>query len=261
MPRVLVRRLLAIEWDTLAGIAAAFIAIVCSFFGLVSETTVRAILLLLCALVLLRELRNDSRSAVHAEHLDIIRQDLRDVREKVGTTDIVVITPLALRHEFRDFARHLRGHVTWHNACCRMFHRREMFESTLGLLLGNPEITTIEMLCDERERDAWDSDVATKVGRHGGAAKLTQPLFGRISSSVSFIIGEHREYERPQALMAIMDEPFASRGEGVSVPRYLFRIQNHSDILTALADVARSKAVGCVGHEEPPVHRDRPPAH
>jgi len=62
---------------------------------------------------------------------------------------------------------------------------------------------------------------------------------------VSFRIGDHRESRRPQALVAVMDEPFASRGDPLSAPRYLFRVQNHSDILTAMATVAHRVASGC----------------
>lgn len=244
MRRIRLRRLIAVEWDTLAGIAAAFVAMVLSIFGIVSDVTVRAILLLLAALILLHELRTDSRGAVHAEHLDCMRQDLRDLREKIGTTDLVVITPLALRREFCDFAAHLCGRVTWYNACCRMFHRREVFDGTLGQLLDNPEITALVLLCDEREREAWFGDVAARVQRHAGAEKLQTPLWADIPTTVSFLMGEHREYKRPQALMAIMEEPFASHGNGLSVPRYLFRIQNHSDILMAMAEVARHTAGG-----------------
>lgn len=243
--RVSLRRLLAVEWDTLAGIAAAFVALVLSLFGLVSDVTVRAILLLLAALILLRELRNDSRSAIHAEHLDCMRQDIRDLREKIGTTDLVVITPLALRSAFQDFVTHLGGRVTWYNACCRMFHRHEVFESTLGQLLGNPDVVAVEMLCDASERHAWDTDLAIKVRKCAGATKLREPIWGALPTAVSFLIGEHRESKRPQALMAIMEEPFASHGNGRSVPRYLFRVQNHSDILTAMAAVAHSTASGC----------------
>jgi hypothetical protein len=239
------RRLITVEWDTLAGVVAALLAMLLSFFGLVSEVTMQAILLLLAGMILLRELRNDSRAATHAEHLDCLRQDVRDIREKVGTTDLIVITSAALRHEFQDFARHLTGRVTWYNACCRMFHRQEVFEGTLGRLITNPGITAIEMLCDECERHAWETDVVLQVQRHGGAGKVREPVWAHMPPTISFLVGEHVEYGRPQALMAIMEEPFASQGSGLSVPRYLFRIQNHSDILTDMAELARSTSSGC----------------
>jgi len=245
MRRAGLRRLIAIEWDTLAGIIAAFVAMLLSLFGLVSELTVRGILLLLAALILLRELRNDTRAATHAEHLDCMRQDIRDIREKIGTTDLVVITPLALRSAFQDFADHLSGHVTWYNACCRMFHRREVFEATLRRVIANPDVVSIELLCDERERHAWETDVLLQVQRCADAWKVRQPVWCSLSTSVSFRIGDHRESRRPQALVAVMDEPFASRGDPLSAPRYLFRVQNHSDILTAMATVAHRVASGC----------------
>ena len=45
------RRLLRIDWDVVAGIIAAVVAMLLSYMGLVSETVGRGIILLLCALL------------------------------------------------------------------------------------------------------------------------------------------------------------------------------------------------------------------
>lgn len=113
-----IRKLLSIEWDTLSGVVAALAAMVLSFFDLASPMTVRAILLLIVALILLRELRRDSREAQYAEHLDIMRQDVHALLDKAGGACMTLIPPAALLHEFQDFATHLHGTVTWYNACC-----------------------------------------------------------------------------------------------------------------------------------------------
>lgn len=235
-----VRKLLAIEWDTLSGIAAAMVAMVLSFFDLVSPTAARAILLLIVALILLREMRRDSRETQYAEHLDIMRQDVRAVLAKAGGADITLIPPAALLHEFQDFAAHLHGAVTWYNACCGMFRRPEAFRSTLGQLIDNPDIEAIHMLCDHRERSVWESDVSEQVRQQGMAKKVRVPLWGELSSSVSFLIGARRGDDHLQALVAVMEEPLASRGRFLRVPRYLFRIQNSSPLLAEMKEMIRT---------------------
>ena len=54
------RHLLRIDWDVIAGIIAALVAMLLSFMGLVSETDGRGIILLLCALLLIRDLRGEA---------------------------------------------------------------------------------------------------------------------------------------------------------------------------------------------------------
>lgn len=242
MRRLRVQRLLTLEWDIISGVVAAAAATILSYFSVVDAAMVRAIMLLLCALILVRELRNDYRLDVNRELLDIIRHEVQGIRETVGDTDIVVIAPLAMRQEFRDFATHMTGDVTWYNVCPRMFRRPEIFSATLAHLIDNPEVTAVHVLGDLRERQAWDRDVAPKLRAKDVESKVRSPMWGALSPAVSFIVGERQGIKRAQALLAIMDEPFASQGKGPSVPRYLFRVQNHSDILTAMAELARATA-------------------
>lgn len=235
-----IRKLLCVEWDTLAGVAAAALAMVLSFFDLVSPTTVRAILLLIVALILLRELRRDSRETRYAEHLDVMRQDMRSLLDKNGGAGIFLISPAALLHEFQDFAAHLHGEVTWYNACCGMFCRAEAFQATLGQLMVNPEIDAIHLLCDHREQPLWENDVAAHVRQHALAEKVRVPLWGDLSASLSFLVGSRRGDNRPQALIAIIEEPFASRGRFLRVPRYLLKVHDGSSLLADIKEVIRT---------------------
>lgn len=234
------RKLLSIEWDTLSGVAAAATAMVLSFFDLVSPTTVRAILLLIVALILLRELRRDASESEYAGHLDVLRQDVRTLVKNTGGTGVTVVEPTALVHEFRDFAAHLHGTVTWYNACCGMFCRSEAFDTTLGRLIDNPEIDAVQMLCDRREQPAWEKNVAAHVRQLNAATKVREPLWGDLPTSLSFLIGARRGDDEQQALIAIMEDPFASRGRFLRVPRYLLRVQNGTAILVEMNELVRT---------------------
>lgn len=242
MKTVHLRRLLAVEWDIVSGILAAVTAMILSYFSVVDATMVRAILLLLCALILVREFRNDYRLDINRELLDVIHHELRDIRETIGETDVVVIGALAMRHEVRDFASHVRGDVTWYNVCPRMFRREDVFTATLAQLIANPEVTSIHVFCNPCERDAWESIVAPRLRAMDREGKVGSPTFQPLSPAVSFVMGEREGMKHPHALVAILAEPFARQGTAPIMPRYLFRVQNHRDIISDMAELARASA-------------------
>ena len=70
------QRLLRIDWDVIAGIIAAILAMLLSFMGVVSENVVRGIVLLLVALLLIRDLRAEARIQRLFDHLDLVRRHL-----------------------------------------------------------------------------------------------------------------------------------------------------------------------------------------
>ena len=235
-----VRRILVFEWDVVAGAIAAVVAIFLSHFGVVSQVSVSGIVLLLSALLLIHMMRVEAHVHVVAENLGGVRQHVLDIEGKVGGTDVVVIPPLRIRQEFREFASRVQGELVWYNACCRMFRRQAVFDVTLRQLIDNPDVTAIRMVCAPREQAAWEADVVVKLRRCGGDAKVPVPVWGPLPPATSFLIGELRAERMPQALLVIMEEPFAAMSNGLGVPRYMFRVQNHSQLLPRMDEAARA---------------------
>ena len=232
------RRLLRIDWDVIAGIIAALVAMMLSFMGLVSETVGVGIILLLCALLLTRDLRGEAREHRMFDKLDVIKRHVSTMTASQHT-DVRLVGPKRLRHEFTEFAATVVGEIRWFNACCRMFRRPEVFDATLRVFLDNPNVTSVYLLCRPDERHAWEVDVLPKLRRCVNASKLHAPLWGAIRGSVSFVIGDIDGDGRNEALLAIMDEPFAAANQGPSVPRFTFHVYSQSELMMSLEELMR----------------------
>ena len=123
----------------IAGIIAALVAMLLSFMGLVSEPVGLGIILLLCALLLTRDLRGEAREIRMFDKLDLIKRHVVDVSVALKPAEIQLIGPKKMRQSYASFVTALYGEVRWFNACCRMFHRQEIFDLTLRPLLRPAE--------------------------------------------------------------------------------------------------------------------------
>jgi hypothetical protein len=233
------RRLLRIEWDVIAGIIAALLAMLLSFMGLVSERVGLGIVLLLCALLLTRDLRAEAREIRMFDKLDLIKRHVVDVSVALKQPEIQLIGPKKMRHAYSTFVAALYGEVCWFNACCRMFRRQEIFDLALRPLLDNPNVTSIRLLCRPEERAAWHADVLPKLRQCENQAKLPEPSWAAIQGGVSFLIGDIDGDGRNEALVSILDEPFAVSSHGTNAPRYLIRVFSTCDLMPHIEEVAR----------------------
>ena len=233
------RRLLRIDWDVVAGIIAALTAMLLSFMGLVSETVGLGIILLLCALLLTRDLRGEAREHRMFDKLDLIKRHVVGMAEAVKPSDMQLIGPKKMRLDYATFATGLHGEVRWFNACCRMFRRQEVFESSLRPLLDNPNVASIQLLCRPEEKPGWHADVLPKLQRCENGGKMPEPLWTTIRGNVSFLIGDVDGDGRNEALVSILDEPFAAHNMGPTVPRYLIRVFSTCDLMAHLEEVVR----------------------
>lgn len=239
MSRMVIRKVLHVDWDVIAGVIAAIVAMFMSFLGLASQPVVLGIILLLCALLLLRDLRGEARMYRLERALDLIRRHGFEVARAVSPPEVVLYGPKQMRQAFREFATEARGEVVWHNACCRMFHRLDIFENTLRLLIRNPNVRAVQIICDERERSPWVNELAPKLVHCDPDGKFRDPVFGRIGNEISFLMAEVDEDERVEALMSVLEQPFAAHNQEPSVPRYLLRVQHHSPLIGEMLEIAR----------------------
>ena len=169
------RSLLRIDWDVIAGIIAALVAMLLSFMGLVSETVGRGIILLLCALLLTRDLRGEAREQRMFEKIDLIKRHVASLTAG-KQSDVHLIGPKRMRQEFAAFAAMAYGDIRWFNVCCRMFRRQEVFDSTLLAFLENPHVTSIYFMCRPEERRFWKSDVLPKLQQCAHGSKVHEPM-------------------------------------------------------------------------------------
>ena len=233
------RYLLRIDWDVIAGIVAAITAMLLSFMGIVTQGVALGIILLLCALLLVRDLRREAREHRVFDKLDMLKRHLTNLASTVRQTDVCLIGPKRMRQDFAEFVTSVYGEVRWFNACCRMFHRQEVFDATMRPLIDNPNVTSILLLCRPDERKSWETDLSPKLRKceHGG--KVRGPFWGPIRGNVSFLLGDVDGDGKDEALVSVLDEPFASYNQGLTVPRYILRIYSQSALMLQLGDLAR----------------------
>lgn len=244
------RHLLRIDWDVVAGIIAALVAMLLSFMGLVSETVGRGIILLLCALLLIRDLRGESREHRMFDKLDLINRRVFQLTA-AKQTDIRLIGAKTMRKELLAFASTVYGDVTWFHACCRMFRRQEVFDATLRPFLDNPHVKSVTLLCRPEERQYWLSDLLPKLRKCDHGDKVRPPMWGPINTNVSFMLGDVDGDGRNEAMLTIMEEPFASPNMGPTVPRYLLRVYSHCELMAPLEEIARHATSGFECDDEP----------
>lgn len=238
------RRLLRIDWEVVAGIIAAIIAMILSFMGVISDQIVRGIVLLLCALLLTRDLRSEAREHRMFDKLDLIKRHVVDVAGAVQPQEIQLIGPKKIRSAYTSFVTSLHGEVRWCNACCRMFRRQEVFDSTLRPLLDNPNVTSVVLLCRPEDHAHWTAELLPKLRRCANGGKLHEPNWITIDGLVSVLIGDIDGEGRNEALVSILEEPFAAVSMGTSVPRYLIRVSNASGLMGHLEELARNASTG-----------------
>lgn len=238
------KTLLQYDWDVIAGVLAAVIALILHFLHIVEGEVVLAIILALLTLLLLRDLRAESRSHRLSEEVERVNGRLLEVQQALVPPDALLIGPQALRQEFKRFTLDANGDLTWYNVCCLMFKRQEVFDATLRLAIDSPHVTSIQLICDEREKALWEAEVLPKVQRCAGANKVRVPLWGKVPETISFILADVGTKGRAEVLLSFWGEPFMARTIERSVPRYIFRVQHHSELIGRLAELARQHRMG-----------------
>jgi len=232
-------RLLRIEWDAVAGVVAAIAAIVLHFLHVVETDVLTMITLVLIAMIFLRLLRQEHGSREVAASAYRGERLLGELARNVKGPDILVIGPRELRRASTTFARSATGEMVWFNVCLSMFERQPLFDALLRPAIENPSVTAISFVLDERQRPAWMRDVQPKVAACGGTRKIAEPCWRRLREEVSFILADTQTTGGAECLLSFWGEPFMSRRVGRDVPRYIFHVTGHSELIERFVEMDR----------------------
>jgi hypothetical protein len=232
-------RLRSYDWDAIAGIVAACVALVLHLVGLANQEVVSAIVLVVLALLLLRDVRREERDErVEASTLATQRL-IERIEMSMTPPDAVLVGPRQLRRSSELFAQNARGEMTWFNVCLLMFKPQPLFDALLRPAVENPAVTAIQFVLDESERERWDNDVMPKVAQCAGTAKVREPRWSKLDESVSFILADN-DAGGTEAHLSFWGEPFMARTTGRDLPRYIFHVQPHSELIPRLVELERS---------------------
>ena len=230
------------EWDAVAGIVAAALALILHLLHFVQPDLLLTITLVLVALLLLRQLRHEEReervelAAVRTEQM-IVR-----LQEALSPADATLIGPRGLRAASEGFARQASGEMVWFNVCLSMFQPQALFDCLLRPAVENSRVTRIQFVLDPSEQTRWREHVLPKLSDCQGRDKVREPLWRPMKESVSFVIADRDG--RPEAHLSFWGEPFMARLVGRSVPRYIFHVHGHSELLPRLVELERSYRLG-----------------
>ena len=228
------------DWDAIAGIVAAAAALILHLLHVVQSDILLTLTLVLVALLLLRQLRHEEREerveemAGRTEHLIV---KLHDV---LKAPDVVLVGPRHLRAASEAFARQGRGDMLWFNVCLMMFRPQELFDCLLRPAVENPQVTRIEFVLDEGERANWRDHVVPKLAACRGREKVIEPRWCTLHESVSFVLADREADGQAEAQLSFWGEPFMARTTGRDVPRYIFHVHAHSELVPRLVELART---------------------
>jgi len=237
-------RLRSIDWDAVAGIAAAVTALVLHFIGVANEGVLLTIVLVILALILLRDLRRETREEGQATLARETADTMRSLQALLTPPDTILIGPTRLRTESEHFARRARGDMVFFNVCLLMFVPQQLFDALLRPAIENPAVSSIQFVLDEAQQLAWQQHVKPKVAQCAGKEKVREPFWCSLHESVSFILAETAPGSRLEAHLSFWGEPFMATHAGKDVPRYIFHVQSRSELIPRLIDLERSYRFG-----------------
>jgi hypothetical protein len=238
------KRFLRLDWDAVAGIAAAVAALVLHFMHIVEAETILAMVLLLLALLLLRDLRREHEQGRLTEHIERTEAAVVKMQTALHPPDALLIGPSQLRSASAQFGRRALGEMLWFNVCLLMFRPQALFDALLRPAIENPRVTAIQFILNESERDRWYNEVMPKVQGCTTYGKVLPPIWSALQEDVSFIMAETEPDGKTEVLLSFWGEPFMARSTERNVPRYLFHVQPHSELVTRLNELARTHRFG-----------------
>ncbi len=238
------KNLRQLDVEAVAGVTAAVVALVLHLLHVADEGVLLAIVLVILALILIRDLRREDRERDLTAAATRSHELLREVRDAVAPPEAVLIGPAHLQEESRRFCAEARGEMTWFNVCLLMFEPEWLFDALLRPAVENPQVTGIQFVLDERERERWERVVAPRVARCHGAEKVAPPRYTRLEEPVSCIFAARESGTSADALLSFWGEPFMARAPGRDVPRYIFRVSRDSELTVRLRELERGYRLG-----------------
>lgn len=232
------KKLFSYEWDAIAGLLAAVIAITLHSLHIVDEQVILPIVLALIGLLFLNFMRHARHNDLTAEQVERTEQAVNRIQAALVPADIVLVGPRQLRSANEQFARSMRGDSLWFNVCLSMYKPEPLFDALLRPAIENPMVTSIQFMLDEDQRDMWNAVVHPRIASCAGHHKVRTPHWCTLSKNISFILADSQVSGGAEALLSFWGEPFMAQSTARDLPRYIFHVQKHSELLPHLAELA-----------------------
>lgn len=227
------------EWDAIAGVLTAVIAIIFHQLHVVDEDVLLSILLALMALLFINFIRHTRNNEITAEKVGQTEQSVNRIQAALKHPDVVLVGPRQLRSANEQFVVNMCGDTIWFNVCLSMYRPQPLFDALLRPAIENSMVKSIQFVLDESQQDIWVAEVHPKILTCVGHAKVKEPRWSKLSKSVSFILADNRQSEETEALLSFWGEPFMAQSTERDIPRFIFHIQKNCELLPHLIELER----------------------
>jgi hypothetical protein len=235
-----IKNLLNYEWDAIAGIVAAVVAIVLHLLHVVDEHVILPIVLALMGLLFINFMRHTRNNELTAEQVERTAGAVDRIQSTLRHPEVVLVGPRNLRAANEAFVRDMSGETVWFNVCLSMYRPQPLFDALLRPALENPRVTSIQFVLDESQQDLWLRDIQPKIAACAGRDKVRPPRWCRLSRTTSFILADSRSGGGAEALLSFWGGPFMAQSAERDVPRFIFHVQSHSELLPHLVELERA---------------------
>ena len=235
-----IKRLVRLDWDAIAGIVAALTALVMHLLHLIETDILLMLAVFLIALLFLRDLRRERHAESVEEHMTRTEMIVKELKTALQPTETVLVGPRHLREVTESFSSHAQGDMIWFHVCLLMFKPQQLFNTLLRPAIENPLVRTIQFIIDPVQRELWETAVLPKVQQCRGKDKVLTPCWIKIKENVSCIISDTSSDGKTECLVSFWGEPFMAHTIERDVPRYIFHVKSHSDLVGRLVDLVRS---------------------
>jgi hypothetical protein len=233
------KRFLSYEWDAIAGIATAVAATILHLLHVLDEHVILPVVLAMMALLFINFMRHTRNNELTAEQVDRTEHAVATIRSGLKTPEVVLVGPQHLRTANEHFVKHMKGDTIWFNVCLSMYRPQPLFDALLRPALENPMVTSIEFVLDESQKELWLRVVQPKIAGCAGHEKVREPRWRQLKKNVSFILADSHLSDGTEALLSFWGEPFMAETAERQVPRFIFHVQKHSELLPHLLELER----------------------
>lgn len=234
------KRFFSYDWDAIAGVLAAVAAIVLHFLHIADERVILPILLALMALLFINFMRHERNNERTAGQVEQIQRMAAKIKSSLTIPDVELIGPRQLREANEQFARNMRGEVIMFNVCLSMYRTQMLFDMLLRPAIENSQVTSIHFVLDESQKELWQTEILPKITACNGGSKVREPHWCNLSKNLSFILADTQPDGATEALLSFWGEPFMAQSTERNVPRYIFHVQAHSELLPHFVELERS---------------------
>ncbi|MCK6404660.1 MAG: hypothetical protein L6Q60_01455 [Rhodocyclaceae bacterium] len=239
-----VKKIFTYEWDAIAGVITAVAASVLHLLHVLDEKLMLSIVLALIALLFTNFMRHSRNNELAAEKIELTAADVQRIQAGLKLPEAVLIGPRQIRACHDRFTAHMRGETIWYNVCLSMYRTPALFDALLRPAIENPAISSILFILDDRQIDVWNTTILPQVENCAGGKKVLEPCWRSLDKNISFILADSHASDGAEALLSFWGEPFMAEATERSVPRFVFHVNKHAELIPHLIELSRSHRLG-----------------